>query len=119
VHPVGELSQRFDLVMECSGQHAARDQALHIVAPHGVVLWVGESDEPWLVHETRAVRRKDFFLVRSFYFPKSEHAQNIELLRRHGALYRQLVDHHCSVDELPATFARFVAGEHVKPLMRA
>lgn len=119
VHPVGELSQRFDLVVECSGQHAARDQALHIVAPHGVVLWVGESDEPWLVHETRAVRRKDFFLVRSFYFPKAEHAQNIELLRRHGALYRQLVDHRCSIAELPATFARFVAGGHVKPLMMA
>jgi propanol-preferring alcohol dehydrogenase len=119
VHPVGERSPRFGLVVECSGQHAARDQALHIVAPHGVVSWVGESDEPWLVHETRAVRRKDFFLVRSSYFPKAEHARNIELLRRHAALYRQLIDHRCNVEELPATFARFAGGGHLEPLMMA
>ncbi len=119
VLPVGDLSRRFDLVIECSGQHAARDQALHIVAPHGVVLWVGESDDPWLVHETKAVRRKDFFLVRSFYFPKSEHAENIELIRRHRNAYRRLVDHSFDLGDLPAEFERFVRGERIKPLMTA
>jgi threonine dehydrogenase-like Zn-dependent dehydrogenase len=119
VLPVGELSQRFDLVLECSGQHAARDQAMHIVAPRGVVLWVGENDDPWLVQETKAVRRKDFFLVRSFYFPKAEHELNIGLLRRHAASYRRLVDQVFDVDELPAEFARFVRGERIKPLMKA
>jgi len=119
VLPVGELSQRFDLVLECSGQHAARDQAMHIVAPRGVVLWVGENDDPWLVQETKAVRRKDFFLVRSFYFPKAEHVLNIGLLRRHAASYRRLVDQVFDVDELPAEFARFVRGERIKPLMKA
>ena len=119
VQPVGELGQRFDLVLECSGQHAARDQALHIVAPQGVVLWVGENDEPWLVHESKTVRRKDFFLVRSFYFPKGEHAENIALLRRHRQRYRRLVDHTFDLAELPQEFAKFVRGESIKPLMTA
>lgn len=119
VLPVGELSQRFDLVIECSGQHAARDQALHIVAPNGVVLWVGENDETWPVAETKAVRRKDFFLVRSFYFPVGEHEQNIGLIRRHREAYRRLVDHRFDLAELPAEFERFVRGERIKPLMTA
>ena len=111
IHPVGDLSQRFDLVLESSGNLAARDQGLVVVAAQGVMLWVGENDEPWLVQETKLVRRKDFFLVRSFYFPKGDHEANIALLRRHRADYARLVDH---VFEM-----RDMADERLKPLMRA
>jgi len=117
-HPVGDLSQRFDLVLETSGNLAARDQGLTVVAPQGVMLWVGENDAPWTVHETKPVRRKDFFLVRSFYFPKGDHAENIALLRRHRARYAQLVDKVFAIDEMPTAFAAFMGGEHMKPLMR-
>jgi threonine dehydrogenase-like Zn-dependent dehydrogenase len=116
--PVGDRSRRFDLVLESSGNLSARDQGLEVVAPQGVMLWVGENDAPWTVHETKPVRRKDFFLVRSFYFPKGDHAENIALLRRHRARYARLVDHVFPLEELPAEFARFMAGERVKPLMR-
>lgn len=119
VHPVGERGRRFDIVLETSGQLAARDQGLEVVAPQGVMLWVGENDEPWTVHETKPVRRKDFFLVRSFYFPKGDHAVNLELLRRQRVRYEQLVDHVFDLAEMPTEFARFMAGERLKPLMRA
>jgi threonine dehydrogenase-like Zn-dependent dehydrogenase len=118
VLPVGELSQRFDLVLECSGQHAARDQACTSSRRSGVVLWVGENDDPWLVHETKAVRRKDFFLVRSFYFPKAEHAAQHRpaappCAPATGGWSTTVFD----VDDLPAEFARFVRGERIKPLL--
>lgn len=116
-HPVDERSRRFDLVLETSGNLAARSLGLERVAPQGVMLWVGENDEPWTVHETRALRRKDFFLVRSFYFPKHDHAANIELLRRHRDRYAQLVDHRFGLDDLPEEFARFMPGERIKPLL--
>lgn len=116
--PVGDRSRRFDLVLESSGNLAARDQGLEVVAPQGLMLWVGENDAPWTVHETKPVRRKDFFLVRSFYFPKGDHAANLALLRRRRDDYERLVDHVFPLDELPAEFARFLAGERIKPLMR-
>ncbi len=117
-HPVGDRSRRFDLVLESSGNLAARDQGLEVVTAQGVMLWVGENDEPWTVHETKPVRRKDFFLVRSFYFPKCDHAANIALLRRHRARYELLVDAVFEMHQMPQEFARFMAGERVKPLMR-
>jgi threonine dehydrogenase-like Zn-dependent dehydrogenase len=118
IHPVGDRSQRFDLVLESSGNLAARDQGLEVVASQGVMLWVGENDEPWTVHESKPVRRKDFFLVRSFYFPKGDHAANIALLRRQRAHYERLVDAVFPLDAMPAEFPRFMAGERIKPLMR-
>ncbi|WP_088285638.1 alcohol dehydrogenase catalytic domain-containing protein [Ideonella sp. A 288] len=118
LHPVGDRSRRFDLVLESSGNLAARDQGLEVVAAQGVMLWVGENDEPWTVHESKPVRRKDFFLVRSFYFPKGDHAANIALLRRHRERYARLVDHVFDMAEMPQEFARFMAGERIKPLMR-
>lgn len=117
-HAVGDTSRRFDLVLESSGNLAAREQGLQVVAPQGVMLWVGENDEPWTIVESKPVRRKDFFLVRSFYFPKSDHVANIALLRRRRADYERLVDHVFELAEMPVEFPRFVAGERVKPLMR-
>ncbi|MEO7854265.1 MAG: alcohol dehydrogenase catalytic domain-containing protein [Rubrivivax sp.] len=119
IHPVGERTSHFDLVLESSGNLAARDQALEVVAAQGVVLWVGESDLPWPIVETKAVRRKDFFLVRSFYFPKGDHAANLALLRRQRARYARLVDHVFDLAEMPQEFPRFMTGERIKPLMRA
>lgn len=118
IHPVGERGARFDLVLESSGSLAARDQGLEVVAAQGVMLWVGENDEPWTVRETRPVRRKDFFLVRSFYFPKSDHEANVALLRRQRARYARLVDHVFELDDMADEFPRFMAGERIKPLLR-
>ncbi len=118
IHPVGDRSQRFDLVLESSGNLGARDQGLEVVAPQGVMLWVGENDEVWPVVETKPVRRKDFYLVRSFYFPKADHSANIELLRRQRSRYEQLVDQVFDLEQMADEFPRFMAGERIKPLMR-
>jgi len=119
IRPVGDRSRRFDLVLETSGNLAARDQGLEVVAAQGVMLWVGENDAPWTVHESKPVRRKDFFLVRSFYFPKGDHEANLALLRRRRASYEQLVDHVFPMAQMAAEFPLFMAGERIKPLMRA
>lgn len=116
-HPVGDASRRFDLIVECSGAHAARSLAMEIVLPHGVLLLIGENDQPWPVQESRATRRKDFCMLRSFYFPKSDFAPNLALLRAERARFSQLVDARFALDQLPAMFARFAAGELVKPLL--
>ncbi len=116
-HPVGDASKRFGLIVECSGSHAARSQGMEIVLPRGVLILIGENDEPWPITENKAIRRKDFYMVRSFYFPKSDFALNVELLRRERSRYRQLVDAQFGLDALPEMFGRFVAGDLVKPLL--
>ena len=116
-HPMDDDKTRFSLILECSGAHAARNRGLQIVRPHGIVLLLGENDAPWTIEETKPIRRKDFVMMRSFYFPKSDYQKNLDLLHRHRALYEQIVDQVFSLDDLPQRFAEFSRGELIKPLM--
>jgi propanol-preferring alcohol dehydrogenase len=117
VHPVGDLARRFHLVVESSGAHAARNQGLQIVWPRGVVLLLGENDAPWTIDESKPIRRKDFYMVRSFYFPKSDLEANLALLRSRRDDYRRFVDLRFGLDAFAEVFPRFAAGELVKPLL--
>lgn len=116
-HPVGDGSKRFKLIVECSGAHAARSLGMEIVMPRGVLILIGESDKPWPVQENKAIRRKDFYMVRTFYFSKNDFQLNVELLRNQKARYRQLVDAQFGIDQLPEMFSRFAVGELIKPLL--
>ncbi|MFK7963461.1 MAG: alcohol dehydrogenase catalytic domain-containing protein [Burkholderiaceae bacterium] len=116
-HPVGDASKRFKLIVECSGAHAARSLGMETILPRGVLILIGENDKDWPVKEGPSTRRKDFYMVRTFYFPKADFPLNVELLRRNRESYRQLVDAQFGLDELPQMFGRFVAGDLVKPLL--
>ena len=105
---------RYPLVLECSGKDAARQAALEMVAARGAVIQLGEADA-WAVNETKAIRRKDFYYVRSFYFPVSEYAANIELLRADRARYERLVDARVPLEGLEELFGQFARGERLKP----
>ena len=109
-----QIDRRYPLVLECSGKDAARQLALEAVAARGVVLQLGEADA-WHVNETKAIRRKDFYYVRSFYFPLSEYDLNIELLRANREKYARLVDAQCDLDGLEQLFGEFARGERLKP----
>jgi L-iditol 2-dehydrogenase len=104
------------LVLECSGKDAGRQLALEAVAPYGAVVQLGESDS-WSISETRGVRRKDYFLIRSFYFPLSDYAANLELLRADRDDYARLVDATAPLEGLETLFAAFARGERLKPLL--
>jgi propanol-preferring alcohol dehydrogenase len=115
---VGATDRRYALVVEASGAHAARNHGMHVVAPRGVLLLLGENDAPWTIEETKAVRRKDFWMLRSFYFPAGDHAAHVERLRHRRDDYRRLVDATFGLDALPEEFARFARGERMKPMLR-
>ena len=109
-----DATARYPLVLECSGKDAARQSALEMVAARGAVIQLGESDA-WHVSETKAIRRKDFYYVRSFYFPISEYEMNIDLLRADSARYERLVDARVPLAGLQELFAQFARGERLKP----
>jgi threonine dehydrogenase-like Zn-dependent dehydrogenase len=104
-------------VLECSGKDAARQTALEVVRAHGAVVQLGESDS-WNVQETKPIRRKDFYYIRSFYFPISEYVENIEILRQFKAQFERLVDEQVSLEGLEPLFMRFAAGERIKPQLQ-
>jgi threonine dehydrogenase-like Zn-dependent dehydrogenase len=116
-HPVGDASQRFALIIECSGTHAARNLGIEVVLPRGALVLVGENDTPWPIQEGKIFRRKDFYMIRTFYFPIGDFAANVELLRQHKESYRRFVDLEFPLDDLPENFSRFVAGGLIKPVL--
>lgn len=116
-HPVGDTSKRFVLIVECSGAHAARNIGIEIVLPRGALVLVGENAAPWTIEEGKVFRRKDFYMIRTFYFPIADFEPNIALLRRYKDDYRVLVDGEFGLADLPDSFARFARGELIKPVL--
>jgi threonine dehydrogenase-like Zn-dependent dehydrogenase len=116
-HPVGDTSQRFALIIECSGAHAARNLGIEVVLPRGALVLVGENAAPWIIEEGKVFRRKDFHMIRTFYFPIEDFIPNIHLLRRYKDEYRVLVDGEFGLSSLPENFARFARGESIKPVL--
>ncbi len=114
---MGDTSQRFALIVECSGAHAARNLGIEVVLPHGAVVLVGENAAPWTIAEGPVFRRKDFYMIRTFYFPIGDFAPNVELLRRYRDEYCVLVDGEFGLARLPENFARFAQGELIKPVL--
>jgi L-iditol 2-dehydrogenase len=88
--------------------------ALEMVKPNGAVVQLGEADS-WKIEETKAIRRKDFYCIRSFYFPINEYEDNIQILRRNKSKFETLVDAQVSLDQLSELFVEFAAGSRIKP----
>lgn len=114
---VGNTDRSYDLIVECSGNHAARNLAIDLVLPQGVIVLVGENSEPWTINEDKVFRRKDFAMLRTFYFPKKDFKPNIELLRNHRDQYACLVDDAFPLNELPEKFSAFAKGQLIKPVL--
>lgn len=106
---------RYRLVVEATGRDAARQVALEAVGPEGAIIQLGESDA-WALTETRSIRLKDFYLVRSFYFPIADYGPNLELLRADREKYERLVDDTANLDQLGGLFEAFARGERLKPI---
>ena len=111
------VPHRFELVIEASGSRPGRQTALEATAPGGACIFLGESTENWDIQENREIKLKDFFLIRSFYFPISEYAENERLLVAHQNSFRRLVDAESPLEGLPELFAAFYRGASLKPMM--
>lgn len=118
IRPSGDMTKRFSLVLECSGNLKARQEAIEIVKSGGAVVLLGENDTPWCMEENKIVRRKDFYMIRSFYFTRAAMLDNADILRRNREAYQEFVDAQFSFEAFAENFTRFAAGELTKPFFK-
>jgi len=105
-----------DLIVEVAGQPAALTQAVNAIAPGGTVVMLGEPREDWSFHPCAASMRKDYCLVRSWYFPISEFAENQQRLLGGKVHAEQFLSHVFPLDRLDEAFRLFASGDTRKVL---
>jgi 2-desacetyl-2-hydroxyethyl bacteriochlorophyllide A dehydrogenase len=108
----------FAIVIEASGSAPGRKTALYAIEPGGAVVILGESNDPFVIQPTPTLRRKDFYMIRSFYFDMNEVEENIELYRNNQRSFQRLVSKIVPFEQLEETFVEFCQGKTIKPFVR-
>ena len=91
-------------------------QAIRAVAPQGRVVMLGEIWQPWSFEPDLDTMLKDYSLIRSWYFPISEFAENQRYVIDGRAQVDKLISHVYPLAELPRAFEHFFGGETTKVL---
>lgn len=113
-HPESE----FAIVIEASGSAPGRNTGIYAVEPGGAFIVLGESNDPFVIQPTPALRRKDFYSIRSFYFALNEVEANIDLYRKNQSAFQRLVSKVVPLEQLEETFVEFCQGKTIKPFVR-
>ena len=113
--PTGSIEKRYDLIVECSGNHAAQGSG----DPSRAACWRDRSGGREC--KTLGDQRRQGFSPQGFHddakpsiFPKSEFAENVALLRADRARYARLVDDRFALADLPCKFAEFASGKSIQ-----
>jgi len=107
----------FAIVIEASGSAQGRKAGIYAVEPGGAFVVLGESNDPFVIQPTPTLRRKDFYMIRSFYFDLNEVEENIELYRNHQQSFQRLVSKIVPFERLEETFIEFCQGKTIKPFV--
>lgn len=105
-----------DLIVEVVGKPATIMQAIRMVAPQGRVVMLGECWEKWPFEPDVDTMLKDYSLIRSWYFPISEFAENQQMLLDGKVNPEQLISHTLPLEQLDEAFRLFLSGETRKVL---
>ena len=90
--------------------------AVRQVAPQGRVVMLGENWEKWPFEPSEETMLKDYSLIRSWYFPISEHAENQQMLLEAKVDPGQLISHTFPLERLAEAFQLFWSGQTRKVL---
>jgi 2-desacetyl-2-hydroxyethyl bacteriochlorophyllide A dehydrogenase len=122
-HPVAadEIASLFDLdlVVEAVGSGPTIMRAIRSVAPGGRVVLLGEAWAPWEFQPKKATMLKDYSLIRSWYYPLSEHAENQQMLLDGAVDPAKLISHTFPLEKLQDAFELFTSGASRKVLAAA
>lgn len=108
-----------DLIVEVAGKPATIMQAIRIVVPQGRVVMLGECWKQWPFEPDFATMLKDYSLIRSWYFPLSEFADNQQMFLDGKVKPEQLISHTFPLEHLSEAFTEFWSGDTRKVLAMA
>lgn len=108
-----------DVIIEAVGHPALINEAVQVIAPQGTVVMLGEAWQPWHFQPTGDSMLKDYALIRSWYFPLSEFAENQRMLVDGMVDGKRLISHTFDLEALPEAFRHFLSGETRKVLAKS
>ncbi|MBL8129196.1 MAG: alcohol dehydrogenase catalytic domain-containing protein [Chloroflexia bacterium] len=114
-----EKIRDLDLVVEAVGSGPTIMQSIRAVAPGGRVVMLGEAWQPWQFEPSAETMLKDYSIIRSWYFPISEYAENQQMLLDGRVDASRLISHLFPLAALPEAFALFASGASRKVLVGA
>lgn len=117
----GDVASLGDLevIVEAIGRPQTIMEAVRIVEPRGRVVMLGECWDNWQFEPTGETMLKDYYFIRSWYFPVTEFAENQQLLLDGKADPKKLISHVFPLEDLPGAFELFLSGKTRKVLCAA
>jgi len=106
----GALFQPADLAVDTSGKTAARQTAIEVLGPRGVLICVGHGEELNL-NVSQHLIGPEKAVLGSEYFAFNELPENLRLLKAHRAYFNQIITHRFGVNEIQHAFELFFKGE--------
>jgi 2-desacetyl-2-hydroxyethyl bacteriochlorophyllide A dehydrogenase len=107
-----------DLVFEAVGSPATIWQSLDLVAPGGTVSYVGEH---WGRLELERPKGRwmlnDITMIRSFYFPRSEFAENQAMILDGRLQASALATHSYPLSQIDQAYEAFISGNTLKVMV--
>ena len=109
-----------EVVVEAIGRGETIMEAIRVVEPRGRVVMLGECWDEWPFKPTSETMLKDYSIVRSWYFPLSEFAENQRMLiegKADGTVDpKKLISHVFPLAELERAYEVFLSGASRKVL---
>ena len=107
---------RVDAAFDTTGRQEARQQALGMLSPRGVLVCIGHG-EGLAVEASRDLIAPERAVLGSEYFRFDELPGNLALLRQHRAYLGRIITHRFPVGDIQQAFELFFAGSTGKVLI--
>lgn len=112
-----QINIDIDMVVEIVGGSDTLLAALCLVRRNGKVVLLGEPAKAFHIERKVQWLLKDFQIIRSFYFPRYEVADNIEFLRENGDILAPMITSVYPLEEINEAFDTFFHGDSGKILI--
>lgn len=116
---IDEPDFQVDLAVEAVGLPQTLRQGLHLTRPGGKLLSLGELPDAFSMEIDLPLRLKDQTIVRSWYYPLKEFAENLKLWRE--GFFKQapaLISHVYGLEQMQEAADLFYSGQSLKVLIK-
>lgn len=114
----GQNLANVDLIVEAVGSNSTIEQSMNLIRPKGEVVILGEPIGSVTINRNEKWILKDFKLVRSWYFPMSEVADNSRFLVSNKNKLKELITNIYPLERIGEAFNEFYKSNTGKVLIK-